>query len=210
VTCIRNYILRTYHGTRGVTRATDANGNFINDANGNATGVIVGQPTDPVADFRITIAANQRSDKLNGLELNFQHTFDNGLGFSANYTKVKSGLKYDDSRLGEQFAIPGVSDSANLVLFYEDETWGARLAYNWRDKFLTSLYDGSGPNPIYVEAYGQVDLSLSYNWDKNLSVQFEAINVTDATSRSHQRRQEILHFATQTGPRYVLGARYKF
>ncbi|RYE91715.1 MAG: TonB-dependent receptor, partial [Oxalobacteraceae bacterium] len=83
-------------------------------------------------------------------------------------------------------------------------------AYNWRDEFLTSTFDGAGPNPVYVQAYGQLDLSIGYSLTEKLSLQAEAINLTNATTRTHGRTREQVEYATQTGPRYMLGARYKF
>ena len=38
-----------------------------------------------------------------------------------------------------QFALPGLSDSANLVLMYENFGFTVRLAYNWRDEFLQNV-----------------------------------------------------------------------
>lgn len=205
LTCIRNYIFTNYDGQKGVTRGPD-------DANGNKTGTIAGQPGDPVATFAITTPVNQRSDRIKGLELNLQHVFgDSGFGFSANYTKVTSGLKYDNVSRSDQFAILGLSDSANLVGFYENDKFQVRVAYNWRDKFLTALFDGSGlANPVYTQAYGQVDLTLGYKFDDRLSFQAEVINLNDGVQRLHGRTQEQLIAVTQTGPRYMLGARYKF
>ena len=45
---------------------------------------------------------------------------------------------------------------------------------------------------------------------EQLSLQAEAINITDETTRSHGRHDRQLFYATQTGPRYMLGFRYKF
>ncbi len=204
LTCIRNYILNTYNGRNGVVRTGL-------DANGNAVGTIAGQPGDPVANFNITTQANQRSAKLDGLEFNVQHMFGtSGFGASANFTYVNSGLKYNNSARGEQFALLGLSNSANLVGFYETDKWNVRVAYNWRDKFLSGLFDGAGPNPSYTEAYGQVDINVGYNVTPNLSLQAEVINATDGTQRIHGRTKEQVYYVTQTGPRYMIGARYKF
>jgi TonB-dependent receptor len=203
-TCIRNYIFRTHPTAPGVTPTGI-------DNIGNYTGQIVGQPGDPVADFRVTTFSNQKKANVHGLEFNVQHMFGNtGFGLQANYTLVRSSLKYDNASVGEQFALPGLSDSANLVGIYEDNKWAIRAAYNWRDEFLASTFDGAGPNPVYVQAYGQLDLSVGYNITEKLSVQAEAINLTNATTRSHGRTREMVEYATQTGPRYMLGARYKF
>ena len=109
------------------------------------TGTIAGLPGDPVATFDITVPANQRSASLDGWEFNIQHIFgETGFGVSANYTLVDPGLTYDNYNRGEQFALVGLSDAANLVAFYENQKFQVRAAYNWRDEFLASTFDGSG------------------------------------------------------------------
>ena len=204
VVCIRDYIFANYNGQAGVTQT--------GTANGHATGIILGLPTDPLANFRITTVANQRSAALSGFEFNLQHVFgDSGFGFSANYTLVDSpNLTYNNASNGQQFALIGLSDSANLVGFYDKDAWQVRAAYNWRDEFLSGVFDGVGPNPNYVEAFGQLDLSIGYKINENLTIQFEGINITDETARVHGRNQNNMLYLTQNGPRYMLGARYKF
>ena len=135
---------------------------------------------------------------------------ETGFGVAANYTYVHSGLTYNNYVIGEQFALEGLSNSANFVPFYEKGPWSIRLAYNWRGQYLAARFDGTGPNPVYVEPYGQVDLSVTYQFNKHFSAQIEAINLTNETMRSHGRTQNELEFATQTGTRYLLGLRYKF
>ncbi|MET1163172.1 MAG: TonB-dependent receptor, partial [Pseudoxanthomonas sp.] len=112
--------------------------------------------------------------------------------------------------IGDQFALTGLSDSANFVGFYDKGPWQIRAAYNWRDQFLSSRFDGVGPNPNYTEAYGQLDLSIGYQVNDQFSIQFEGINLTDETQRIHGRHENQVLFATQNGPRYMLGFRYKF
>ncbi|TWH99980.1 TonB-dependent receptor [Luteimonas cucumeris] len=202
--CIRDYILTTYDGQPGV----DMTGT---DANGMATGTISGLPGDPLLEFNIDQPVNNRADKLDGWELNIQHVFgESGFGLAANYTIVDSGLTYDNGRLGTQFAMTGLSDSANVVAFYEKGPWQVRTAYNWRDEFLSALGDGKGPNPIYVEAYGQLDVNVSYAITDNFVVSLEGINVTDETTRTHGRNSRQLYSYDQLGPRYMAGVRYKF
>jgi TonB-dependent receptor len=204
VVCIRNFIFLNHNGQEGVTRTGV-------DSTGNQTGTIVGRPTDPIATFQITSVANQRSASLDGWEFNVQHVFgQSGFGLAANYTIVDSDLIYDNASVGEQFALEGLSDSANLVAFYDKGPWQVRAAYNWRDKFLAGRFDGAGPNPNYVEEYGQLDATISYQWTENLNLTLEGINLTDETRRVHGRHPNEVLFATQTGPRYMIGLRYKF
>ncbi|HVK51589.1 MAG TPA: TonB-dependent receptor, partial [Pseudoxanthomonas sp.] len=119
-------------------------------------------------------------------------------------------LTYDNYNLGTQFALEGLSDSANVVGFYDKDKWQVRLAYNWRDEFLSGRFDGQGANPNYTEAYGQLDANVSYKFTENLIVSFEAINLTDETQRIHGRNKNQVLFLTQGGPRYGMGVRYKF
>ena len=205
VVCIRNYIFENFDGQPGVT-ATGL------DSTGNYTGTIVGQPGDPVADFRINVPANTGSSTLDGWEFNVQHVFgESGFGLSANYTIVDSpDLNYDNTSFGQQFALIGLSDSANLVAFYDKGPWQIRAAYNWRDQFLSGVFDGAGPNPNYTEEFGQFDLSIGYQVNDQLSLQFEGINLTDETNRVHGRHVNEVLYLTQTGPRYMFGMRYKF
>lgn len=203
--CLRNFIFNTYDGQPGVTR-TGVN------AAGEIQGRITGLPGDPAMPFDITTPSNEAGDNIKGLELNVQHMFgSSGFGVAANYTKVKTGLKFDNSSNAVQSALVGVSDSANLVLFYENDALSARAAYNWRDDFLAGKVDGSGQNnPVYTEAYGQVDLTVSYRLNKNLTLQADILNATDEIIRQHGRTKEQVILVSQTGRRYLVGMRYRF
>ena len=123
---------------------------------------------------------------------------------------MHSGLTYNNASVKDQFALLGLSNSANLVGIFENAKWTARAAYNWRGEFLSSTFDNAGPNPQYTEAYGQVDLSVTYMYTDKLSFQVEAINLANATTRVHGRTKTEVLYATQSGPRYMVGARYKF
>ncbi len=203
---IRQYIFENYADTPEVTiTGTDPAGNF--------QGTILGiAGEDPAATFAIVVPSNQRSAELDGWELSIQHMFgDTGFGVAANATFVDSNLGYDNADTGDQFAIEGLSDSANLIGIYDKEQWGVRLAYNWRDEFLSARQvNFFGNNPQYTEEYGQWDLNVNYLWTDNLTVFAEAINITDEVQRIRGRHPNQVYFVTQTGPRYMIGARYKF
>ncbi|MEO6113560.1 MAG: TonB-dependent receptor, partial [Sphingomicrobium sp.] len=107
--------------------------------NGVPTGII-GQAGDPDVVFTITQPGNSdQVAKLHGLEFAIQHSFWNtGFGAILNYTIVKSDTDYDNTLryTATQFAVTGVSDSANAVLYYDKNGIQVRVAYNWRDEFL--------------------------------------------------------------------------
>ena len=89
-----------------------------------------------------------------------------------------------------QFALTGLSDSANVVLMFEKFGLSARLAYNWRDEFLQNVNQGGWRNPIFVEEYDQIDLSVGYDINDNFAVSFEAINLTGEDVRWHGRSEQ--------------------
>jgi len=203
--CIRNYILGNFDGKPGVTKTGVKGDGMLN-------GTITGLPSDPLLNFQTTTYANQKSANVSGAEVNVQHMFgESGFGLQANYTYVHSPLKYNNADVNDQFAILGLSNSANLVGIFENKDWSVRVAYNWRDEFLAATVDGNGrAAPVYTDAYGQFDVSIGYNFNKNLSFQLEAINLNDATQRQHGRTMASTLNVTQAGPRYMIGARYKF
>jgi TonB-dependent receptor len=168
---------------------------------------------DPLYEFNVSVPTNNQEAKIHGFEFGGQYFFgDTGFGVLANYTIVKGDIGYDvagDPNVN-QFALTGLSDSANAVLMFEKFGISARLAYNWRDEFLSNVNQGSFRNPIFVEAYDQIDLSVGYDINDNIAVSFEAINLTGEDIRWHGRSSLQMWRLEDQGARYALGARYKF
>jgi TonB-dependent receptor len=162
---------------------------------------------DPVAIFDVTIPINQRETNVKGLELMAQHTFgDSGFGFQANYTMVEGNLEYDINLNEEQWVVPGMSDTANLVGFYDKNGFQIRFAYNWRDEFLAS----PGRDPRFVEEYSQLDFNMSYEVNDDFSFFIEGINLTEEHQRVHGRSKYQVREYSVGHARYNLGARYSF
>lgn len=168
---------------------------------------------DPLMVFQTSLPVNNKEAKIYGLEFAMQHFFgDTGLGFLANYTLVRGDVQYDNlaSPDVQQFALLGLSDTANLVLMYDNYGVQARLAYNWRDKYLNRSNYRSGNNPGYVEAYSQIDVNVSYDITDSFTLSIEGINITGEDSREHARNKNMLWYLEDLGARYQLGARYTF
>lgn len=205
---IRDYILRNF--TAGVEVARDGSGNPILDVNGYYTGRIFGLPEDELVNFKIGTPFNSdQTATLYGFEFAIQHAFwDTGFGAQLNYTIVRGDAEFDNAanpNIG-QFALAGLSDSANAVLYYDKGGLQARVAYNWRDKF----YAGGNPNPTYVEAYGQFDASMSYEFIPGLTAFVEGINLTGEGRRGHRRNENMVTFAQPGFARYMGGVRFNF
>jgi TonB-dependent receptor len=203
---------------------TDANGTWTggaanyNDSNAQHVAFatrydVLPNATDPAYVFSVQRPINNKEANIHGWEFGGQYFFgESGFGVLANYTIVEGDVEFDDNApVGEtQFALVGLSDSANAVLMYENFGLSVRLAYNWRDEFLANANFGNQNNPIYVEEYDQIDLSIGYDISEALALSFEAINLTEEDVRWHGRSQKQLWRLEDQGARYALGARYKF
>jgi TonB-dependent receptor len=198
---IRQYIFDHYPDTTNPTGT---------DVGGNTTGQIFGTAEDPLLDFEVSTSINNDQVlALYGWEFNIQHAFgDSGFGVIANYTKVDGDAKFDNTKSHDvvQFTLPGMSDSANLVGFYDKNGIQARIAYNWRAQFLT----GGTNNPFYTEAYGQFDASASWEFKPGLTAFVEGINLTNESRRVHGRSANNVRYAAPGYARYAFGLRYSF
>lgn len=171
---------------------------------------ILGSSSDPNLIF--TVGQPGNSDQvahLHGFEFAAQHSFWNtGFGAILNYTIVKSDTKYNNALryTVTQFAVTGVSDSANAVLYYDKNGIQARVAYNWRGGFLS----GYGLDPFYIEPYGQVDASASWEFRKGFTIFADGINITNSDRRGHMRNNNSAFFAAPGYARYAVGLRVGF
>ena len=169
--------------------------------------VVTGVLGDPVAIFDVTIPINQRETQVKGWEIMAQHNFgDSGFGLQANYTIVDGNLNYDINLNEEQWVVPGMSNTANLVGYYDKNSLQVRFALNWRDQFLSS----AARDPLFVEEYYQLDMNMSYEVNDNLSVFLEGINLTQEHQRIHGRSSYQLREFAVGHARYNFGLRYEF
>ncbi len=175
---------------------------------------IVSVAGDPSIVFDLSQPTNQRTAKVDGVEVNLQHTFDDSpFGFIVNATFASADVSYDlFNSLEGQFVLNGLSDSANLIAFYDSEDLQIRLAYNWRDDFISGVgqAEGTRTNPQFVEAYGQWDLGVTYYYNDNLTLYFSGLNLTEETRHVYSLTKQQVMQAVQGGPRYDFGVRYNF
>ncbi|WP_246611021.1 TonB-dependent receptor [Aquisediminimonas profunda] len=173
-------------------------------------GGIVGRSSDPNVIFTYTQPANSNQKaRLWGWEFAIQHNFwETGFGAILNYTVVQSDTAFNNTLpwTVTQFAVPGASNSANAVIFYDKNGLQARVAYNWRDKFLS----GKDQDPYYIKSYGQFDVSASYEFRKGMTVFVEGINITNADRTGVRRNDRAIFFAAPGYARYSGGVRFTF
>lgn len=169
--------------------------------------------TDPLFNFQVSKPINNKTGKIHGFEIAAQHFFgDTGFGVSGAYTMVRGDVAFDNgaSPSQDQFALLGLSDTANATLIYDKNGISARIAYNWRDKFLAATNRGGSRNPVYTAPFGQLDINVSYDVTPKLAISLEGINLTKESLRTYARDENQLWFAQELDRRILLGARYRF
>jgi TonB-dependent receptor len=171
--------------------------------------VFTGQPGDPLVIWDVTAPSNANRTQIHGFEFAVQQVFgDSGFGVQANLSIPTGGAQWNSLVIGSQFALPGLSRSYNLVGFFEKWGFQTRLAYTHRGAFLnaTSQIDQAN-EPVYTAAYGQLDMSAGYDFNKHFGVFFDAINLTSASQRTYGRYSEQFISASEGFARYQVGFR---
>lgn len=191
---LRDYIFTNFADEPGVDVATQT-----------ITGV-AGRDGPAYYDVDTRVNSDQEAN-IDGWEMAWQHTFgDTGLGFIVNMTLADGSATFNRFSNEPQFALPGLSDTRNAVIFYEGYGLALRAAYNWRDTHFT----GGVTQPGYAEEYEQWDVSAQYEISDGFTVFLEGINITDETWRTHGRDSLQLYGVGQIGARYNFGFRYSY
>jgi len=140
---------------------------------------------------------NLDTAKLYGFEGAYQQFFPQlpgwlgGLGIQANFTYMDGGMNEAD---GTRNTFAGMSKWAyNLVGMYERGPWSARIAYNWRDKFVdTYNYRNLTPSfDLIVEPIKTLDASISYKITDKLVVTLDGSNLLNQAYHDYHGVPEL-------------------
>ncbi len=150
--------------------------------------------------FDVVTYENTARAKADGFELVHKQTYDalpsfwSGLGTTETWTHVDShggGNSPNDVTNSSDVTGANLSglpweqiskDTYNLEVFYEKYGLQARLAYNWRSKFLLTADAANVDRPIWSGAYGQLDGSVSYDINSNYKIGLQATNLLKANT----------------------------
>jgi iron complex outermembrane recepter protein len=180
------------------------------------TKVPFGTPQIVDVPYTITQPVNGPAANVYGLELAWQHVFgDSGYGFLVNGTIVGTDKPYNPNDTNiSGFAVTGLADSMNMMVFYDKDGFQARLAANWQDTYLDhfgQIQNGStfGTEPTFVSGSWNLDFSTSYDITDQVTVYAEAMNLTDATYSTHGRFSNQLLDAVDFGRKFIFGVHFK-
>lgn len=147
-------------------------------------------------DFDVTRQMNGEEGTVQGFEIAYQQFFDflpgpfAGLGVQANYTYIDSDggrntavniFDPNQTAGGGNLELPleGMSPTSyNLAALYERGRISARLAWNWREKYLLTTSAANINAPVWSEDYGQLDGSIFFTINDRVKLGVQATNLT--------------------------------
>lgn len=148
-------------------------------------------------DWQVDTTVNGDKGIVKGFEVGYSQFYDGlpswlqGLGMQANFTYVDSkggsptpGPSGDAASIPPGLPLEGLSKrSYNLVGLYQRGPVEARIAYNWRERWLLTTHDGDGKGAVWNDDFGQLDASVFFRFNEHLQVGFEGNNLTNTTQK---------------------------
>jgi len=140
--------------------------------------------------YQVSRPRNTEEGSLKGVEVAYQHFFDflpgplSGFGVQANFTYADGEVEAPPVA-GQptmmQRITPISKYSYNLVAMYEKYGLSARLAYNWRSKYVDSYANNIPGGLIEVAPVAFLDFSASYDITRQITITVDATNLLNET-----------------------------
>ena len=171
--------------------------------------------TNPLC-CEVSRATSDGSGEVSGVELGIQGNFFFLPGIWQNFGGIVNATfvdgELDGLTEGGDSAVIGQSDTSyNITLYYEDERLSTRANYTYRGEFVSSTITGTGSIPDQKQAdVGRLDFSASYDIWENITITFDAVNLTEATAENYRGNRSHPTYSFYSGRRFLLGARYVF
>lgn len=154
---------------------------------------------------------NAERATLRGLELNAQYELSflpapfDGFSVGGNMTFARSSATGLPSR-SDSIPLLNQSDRvASAQISYEKSGFSARLAYVYRSPQLLEANEEDSEGDVYIDAYDQWDLKLSYAFNPKVTLFLEGANINKAPFRSYVGysnrlgEKEIYGWSVRTG-----------
>lgn len=155
-------------------------------------------------DILLSTSVNGGDAEVKGFEAAYNQQLSflpepfDGLGVQASVTLVDSKANYFAGNRQIKDDLVGLSKrSYNLVGYYEKGPISARLGWFWRSRYLSSI-GSTTTAQSYVDAYGSLDGSLSYQITPQYAVTLEGSNLSNEIrylyGKSKDQPMEIYHW----------------
>lgn len=169
--------------------------------------------------WQFTSLVQGKGGEVQGLELAAKVAFSDitdapvlsDMGFDLNYTLSDSSQERKGFGGKELPFTNNSEDTYNLVAWYDNQVFSARVAYNFRSaRLMTPGNPATADQSLYQDDYGQMDLNVSYNINEQWSVYLNGSNVLEEIQQTYLEFEDQKAFQNVYEARWALGARVKF
>lgn len=179
-------------------------------------------------EWQYSVPRNGPGGDLDGYEISYQQPFTflpgvmSNFGFIGSYTSVESEVDYlspsSNFTTGELIIastkpLVDLSDeTASATLYYEDEKFSGRVSVATRSGYFTQPVGRDGNVDEGTNATTNVDAAFSYQFNDNLKLTLEALNLTDEVDDQWvgSEDEKRLSYYHSTGRQYNVGLHYKY
>ena len=168
--------------------------------------------------YRVTRPQNSGTGSLRGAEFGIQKFFDflpgpwRNFGAQFNYTWIDGDNQTLVAPTGTTYRTTALTNVAkknyNFALLYEGNGITGRLTATHRGDYVEQIAEPRFNMDRIVKASTFVDLSVSYAFHKNVSLQFDAINLTHEKYESYLASPMIPRDIRYNPTTYGLGLRF--
>jgi len=152
----------------------------------------------PTFDYAVAVPINDKGTNK-GFEIAWQQPLGGGFGVDLNYT-------WTLGRDSNGAPLAGSSKNTyNVQGWFENDSLSARLIYSYRSAFLTGIVSTL---PQYVDGSGDLSASLNLKITPQLSVSFDAKNLTGQLARQYVVNRDMPAAIYNNGKQFYLGLKY--
>ncbi len=129
-------------------------------------------------DWTTNTYKNSGGGTIDGIEFQLNHAWDNGFGLNANYTYTDASAPAEVYTDNISMFTESSRHTANIVAFWENDDYSARVAYNYRSEYMVREYDYYYGNRMHDD-FGTLDVTLGWNFSENIAFKLEVVNLTE-------------------------------
>jgi TonB-dependent receptor len=168
-------------------------------------------------EYDVSRPVNTDGGTIKGVELQWHVPFDvfsdgfwSYFGINGSYTYVDAEMDAVVPDRGTPISLRGTSEkSGNLVMYFEKEKFGVRVAANYRDDYLFQEASANDRFDEWTKGRTIVDMNIDYVINKNMKLRFSANNLTDENrERFWYTPGQYFSDERDNGQEYVLEFRY--
>lgn len=162
-------------------------------------------PNGAQVPYNLTVPVNAKG-RVDGLEFAYQQAFTDNLGFIGNYTYADGKQTSLVPPGGDKRLVGTSKNSYNVIGYFENSMFNARVAYTYRSAFYSGLDRSTA---FSQDAIGTLSAALGYTMNEHFSITLDAMNLNNPTLKYYALNTTQPRAFYKNGSQYYLNFRFK-